>query len=315
MGRGAAETILHGIVAALAVMVILGVGRIRASETRLAFWLLAMGCPVIFTPLCWLLFPARAGEDFRDGWSLFSGNHLSLLTWHGVRAGSASAFVLMLAGSLLYLRDLVPFVLDVVRGRTGKRDLAAIPEALAAAVARASAALATTAPRLAVLSTRHPVLICRGLRRPLIVTSTGLLELLAPDELAAAIAHEISHANRRDPLLGWGLMLVRGLFFFNPSVQLCARAAVHEIERRADLAAARAVASPGPVARSLRKLAGAGHDRPRPAHGRAWHGFRLAAIEDRCRALEGEGEAKPAPCWTLAATAIGLGVILFFTVA
>jgi len=80
MGRGAAETILHGLVAALAVMVILGAGRIRACETRLRYWLLATGCPVLLTPLYWLILPVRVGEDFRDEWSLFSGSHFSLLT-------------------------------------------------------------------------------------------------------------------------------------------------------------------------------------------------------------------------------------------
>jgi Zn-dependent protease with chaperone function len=313
MGRAASETILHGLVAAAAVMFILNAGRIRAPVARLRYWLLAMACPAVVTPLFWLIFPGRTGEPFRDQWSLLSGSHFSMVSWHGVRAGAASALVFAIAGSLLYLRDLVPFAVDVSRARARRRKLAPVPETLSRSVARAATALGTAPARTVVIASQHPTLICRGLRRPVIVTSTGLLDLLAPDELDAAIAHEMCHARWRDPLAGWVLMIVRGIFFFNPSVQLCARAAAHEIERRADQGAASTASGPASVARSLGKLAGGGNHPP--AGSGAWHGFRLAAIEHRRFTLLDESAANPPPRWTLAATAIGLGVILFFTVA
>jgi Zn-dependent protease with chaperone function len=139
--------------------------------------------------------------------------------------------------------------------------------------------------------------------------------MLEPDELDAAIAHEMAHAKHRDPVLGWGLMLVRGLCFFNPAVQLAARAAVMEVERRADQSAARVVGSTQSLVNSLRKLSGSASA---PTHrARTWHGFRLAAIEERCQALLREAEAAPNGLsrWILPTTVIGLGVILFLTVA
>lgn len=313
MGRRAAETILHGIVAALVVMVLLRAGRIRAPETRLRFWLLAMGLPLGGTPLFWLLAPWRVGERFRDDWALFSASHLSPWACHGVEVASAVALLLALAGAALFLRDVIPFVLDFARGRARHQAVTAPSPALASAAQRAAAAVGIAVPRLTVLVSKHPILICRGLREPFIVASTGLCEMLAPDELEAAIAHEMVHARHRDPALGWGLMLVRGLCFFNPAVQLAARAAVVEIERRADQSAARIVASREAVVRSLRKLSG-GDSAPAP---RTWHGFRLAAIEERCQALLREPPitpAAPSP-WILATSAIGLGVILFLSVA
>ena len=139
--------------------------------------------------------------------------------------------------------------------------------------------------------------------------------MLTPDELEAAVAHEMAHAKHRDPVLGWGLMLVRGLCFFSPAVQLAARAAVAEVERRADQSAARVAGSAEPVVASLRKLSGSARI---PAYSaRTWHGFRLAAIEERCQALLRARPADPAELspWILPTTAIGLGVILFLTVA
>ena len=312
MGRRAAETVLHGIVAALVVMVLLRAGRIRAPEIRLRFWLLAMGLPLFGTPLLWLFAPWRTGERFRDEWALFSASHLSPWAFHGVELATATAWLLACAGAALFLRDVIPFVLDFSRGRTTHQAVTTPPPALASAAERAAAALGVAVPRLVVLTSRHPILICRGLRRPFVVASTGLCATLAPDELEAAVAHEMAHAKHRDPALGWGLMLVRGLCFFNPAVQLGARAAVTDIEARADHSAARIVGGAEAVARSLCKLSGIDSARAP----RTWHGFRLAAIEERCQALLDPGRvAAPPSHWILPATAIGLGVILFLTVA
>jgi Zn-dependent protease with chaperone function len=315
MGRAAAESILHGLVAALTIVAILGAGRIRDPQSRLHFWWLALACPVLLTPGYRWLVPARLDEGFRDGWALFSGDRLAPFAWHGIDVGTAGALGLAVAGLLLYLRDLLPFLLELRRSRVRNRVPATVPELLAQAGAKAAAVLHTPVPRLRVFASPHPILSCRGLRRPLIVASTALLERLTLDELDAAITHEVAHAKHRDPALGWGLMLVRGLFCFNPAVQLCARAAAHELERRADQTAAMAVGGPEPVARSLRKLAGEQGDATRESRLPAWHGFRLAAIAERCQALLDRQPTAPAPRFILAATAIGLGVILFLTVA
>jgi Zn-dependent protease with chaperone function len=317
MGRRAAECILHGIVAAIVVMVLLRVQRIRAPEARLRFWLLAAGLPLVGTPLLWLLAPWRLGERFRDDWALFSASHLSPWAWHGVAFANAVAWLSALAGAALFLRDVIPFVLDFLGGRGARHALSTPPAALAAAAERSAAALSVAVPRLTVLPSKHPILICRGLRRPVIVASTGLCDLLAPRELEAAIAHEMAHAKHRDPLLGWGLMLVRGLCFFNPAVQLAARAAVLEIERRADQAAARLLGNEEDVVASLRKLSGIDGAAAHTARTHPWHGFRLAAIEERCQALlrEWQGEPPRLSPWILPTTTIGLGVILFLTVA
>ena len=318
MGRKAAECILHGIVAAIVVMMLLRAQRIRAPQDRLRFWLLSMGLPLGGTPLFWLLAPWRLGDPFRDEWALFSASHLSPLAWHGVALPTAAAWLLALAGAALFLRDGIPFAVDFLRDRATRQAVTTPVPALTSAAARAAAALGMAVPRLTVLVSKHPILICRGLRRPCIVASTGLCEMLAPDELVASIAHEMAHARHRDPVLGWGLMLVRGLCFFNPAVQLAARAAVVEIERRADQSAARMVGSSEAVVNSLRKLSGI-HDctPPLPARAPTWHGFRLAAIEDRCQALLRDEPVAPAALarWILPTTAIGLGVILFLTVA
>jgi len=318
MGRRAAETIVHGIVAAIVVMVLLRVQRIHSPQDRIRFWALAMGMPIAGTPLLWVLAPWRLDDGFRDGWALVSGSHLGADVGHVTGPLGTLMVLLGLAGTALFLRDAIPFVLEFVTSRPAHRTGAPPSAALSAAAERAAAALAMETPRLSVLASKHPILMCRGLRKPFIVVSTGLCDLLTPRELEASIAHEMSHAQHRDPVLGWALLVARGLCFFNPAVQLAARAAVLEIERRADQSAARMVGSTRDVVGSLRKISGA-HGAPGHTAGsaaRTWQGFRMAAIELRCQTLVRHEESPPANLspWILPTTAIGLGAILFLTV-
>jgi len=319
MGRRAAETIVHGIVAAFVVMVLLRVQRIHSPQDRIRFWLLAMGLPLAGTPLLWVLAPWRLDEGFRDGWALVSGSHLGANTGHVLGPLGALMALLVLAGTALFLRDAIPFVLEFITSRPAHQTSATPSKVLSAAADRAAVALGMETPRLSVLVSKHPILMCRGLRKPFIVVSTGLCEMLSPGELRASIAHEMSHAKHRDPVLGWALLVARGLCFFNPAVQLAARAAVLEIERRADQSAARMVGSTRDVVDSLRKISGAHGVSGHTAGGakRMWQGFRMAAIEMRCQTLLRHEEASSAnlPPWILPTTAIGLGVILFLTVA
>lgn len=51
-----------------------------------------------------------------------------------------------------------------------------------------------------VVPNARPLAFCGGLLRPRVYVSTGALERLGEDELAAVVAHEAHHATRRDPL-------------------------------------------------------------------------------------------------------------------
>jgi hypothetical protein len=54
--------------------------------------------------------------------------------------------------------------------------------------------------RVLVVPNPRPLAFCAGLLRPRVYVSTGALERLGEDELAAVVAHEAHHASRRDPL-------------------------------------------------------------------------------------------------------------------
>jgi Zn-dependent protease with chaperone function len=308
MVRQAAEIALHGVVATCVVALIIQWQASRAPAARLRLWLLALLAPVLLSPIYRLLGSARTADGFRDDWALLSGTHWSPLAWHDVSAGAWCFLLATVFGALLFLRDLVPFVVEAVRNQP--RPSAEAPPGLVAAAARAGEAMGMPAPRLRFDDARAPNLSCRGWRRPVLVASQGLVDLLDADELAAALAHEMSHARRRDTALGFVVMLVRAGFFFSPGLQIAARVLVQEMESEADHAAAQAMGEPGVVVRSLRKLAGSDDQ-----EATVWHRLQTSAIERRCRLLLDERRLIPASRPALLVTAAGLALLLFFTVA
>lgn len=65
-----------------------------------------------------------------------------------------------------------------------------------------------------VIDDPRPQAFCAGLLRPRVYVTTGAVEILDPEALAAVLLHERHHARRRDPLrLAAGRVLARALFF------------------------------------------------------------------------------------------------------
>jgi len=308
MVKQAAEIAVHGVVATCVVALIIQLQPSRAPAARLWLWLLALLAPVTLSPIYGLLWPARREDGFRDEWALLSGTHGSNLAWHGVSVGAACWSIAAVLGALLFLRDLLPFAVDVVR-KQAVRAVEVPPHVLSASV-RAAEAMGMERPRLRFDDAAAPNLSCRGWRRPILIVSRGLVELLDGDELAAALAHEMCHAKRRDTALGFAVMLVRAAFFFSPGLQIAARALVQDLECQADHAAAHAMGDPVVVVRSLRKLVGS-HDR----HMTIWHRLQTSVLERRCRLLLDDRRLTPVSRAALLVTAAGLALLLFFTVA
>lgn len=81
---------------------------------------------------------------------------------------------------------------------------------------------------------RRGVLCTVGVLRPSIVISSELLETLDPDEMTAALAHEIAHIVRNDNVLGTAAGIVRWLTFFSPVSHFAMNVYLNEREKAAD---------------------------------------------------------------------------------
>jgi Zn-dependent protease with chaperone function len=322
----AGQAILHAAVAALVIEALLRLWRVEEPGERLAMRGIAMAAPVLLTTLYLTLAPWRAAPWFIEHWSLFAGASWNQFRPGGIGLASAASLALALLGTALYLRDAVPFVADRLV-RTSPDD--GLPPSHPACV-RVGHALGTLEAAgldrpsaVTVVDLQAPVLLCTGVDRTAIVVSTGTLDRLDDDALEAALAHELAHLARRDPLAGWWLMAARTLQFFNPVVQVVARQAVQDLERRADIAVV-AQGRSGGLADAVHRLSQAADvhsDLSLPSESghpaaRVLASAHRRALDARCQFLiEGLVPARPPRRgWRVGLTGAALAALLFFVV-
>jgi Zn-dependent protease with chaperone function len=309
-----AQSIVHGFVVAVAVEALIRLWRVGSPGERLALRLLAVVEPLVLSPVLVLACPLRADEEFRTRFALFTARH-----WEDVRLLGMPLFHVWLAAAIA--AGLALLLMDVRSLLPRRRRVAAPdrppPASLVRAVAGVAAAMGVRPPRLRFVEHDQPLLFCSGARRPGVVVSRGTLALLDPEELEAALAHEIAHVRRRDPAVSWALMTARALLFFNPAAQVVARAMARDAETRADDLAG-SVRDRVALASALLKLYRATHReaaaavrRTLPLAGALAEPFRRARtldVERRCRRLLGPEEAprssRAAPRVALAAAAL-----------
>ncbi len=316
------QSILHAVVAAVFVEALLRAWRIEDGAWRLRFRLLALTAPILWLPALWVIAPVRRSPVFVAHWALFAGERWNQLRPGGTGLGDLLLLVACGAGSALFLRDALPPLIDALRGAT--RPPASGPwhsttAGLRGLVAARSFALAIPPPDVRVVDTPVPVLLCEGARDPALVVSAAAIERLGPDELDAAITHELAHAKHRDPAWGYFLIAVRAVLFFNPAAQWIARAMVDDIERRADQTAAAATGHPEGLARAIERLSEAGHPPPIDGHAsfeRVFWRVRQEGLARRCARLRqapGPGRVRTSHA-LLAAAALGIFGLVFFVV-
>lgn len=142
-------------------------------------------------------------------------------SWH-IAPGSRAHVVSLLGQRLSYPVANVGAIIVTLLALLGLLMAGAAARCLFAELAadrrfrRALEARSATPPRGAwgVILDEEPQAFCAGLLHPRVYVSTGALELLDEQALAAVIAHERHHVLRRDPLrLACGRALLAGLFF------------------------------------------------------------------------------------------------------
>ncbi len=248
--------------------------------------------------------------------------------WAQVGVGGVSLFsiwsaVLAVGGVLLLLLDLVPLLSEWAKDRRANEpEPAAVPLRLSEMLTSLCSRMTLPTLPLRVLPRATPALFCVGIRQPTLCISEGALAALDDEELRMALAHELSHVTMRDPLIGWILLVTRGIMFFNPVFQIVARLLAREMEWRADDHAVAAEGNGLALSGALLKLYRLPrHGRPArlawlPALHDALAHLESEAVARRCRRLI-DGPPSPAPGFVgtrLALTAGALLGLLFFVV-
>lgn len=137
---------------------------------------------------------------------------------------------------------------------------------------------------LPVLITSVPGICCAaGIVNPSILISRDFCRSLDPEELKAALAHEMAHVMRKDTRVGLASALFRALTFFSPAAYVGIRLYREEREKAADDLAVRITKNPLALASAIVKVAQAGGRGPAYAANAA--GDTVAAITGRVQRL------------------------------
>ena len=157
--------------------------RVRAA---FAFALAPIAIPLALLALC--LAPGVASLlGLHEDHCLQHAEHVHLCLAHPTRALDAPLVAVL---GFLCVGVAAAGGRGAVRLARWRRDLAALP----------AVAVEPLADDVRVVRSERPLSVTLGLLRPQIWVSTGLVEVLAPQELEAVLAHERCHARRRDSL-------------------------------------------------------------------------------------------------------------------
>jgi Zn-dependent protease with chaperone function len=314
----AAEVLVHGLVAATAVQLVIRRLPVTQPSLRLHYRLLALALPLAAAPLLLALAPFRRDDWFTD-LALFSSSRWQRIDVLGIGLRDAGLVLFAALGLLLLLPDVLRLFVH------WRRDLGAVRHHVAAddpvavrlrdEVAAIAADMGVSPPRLLVFDTPAAVLHCRGAWRPTVVAARGIVDRLEPDQLRAAIAHELAHVRRGDVLHSWTLLALRAAQWFNPVAQIIGRRAVQEMEWEADRVAATVTERPLAIARALVTSVRGRDTEFLGLLGRS----RISAVEERCHrlvSLHRDPPDVPGPhAWREPIiAAMGLAVLLFFVI-
>ncbi len=310
----AGGSILQAAVALAVAAVLARAWNLRNPDQRLPYHLLILAVPLVVHPALFLLAPFRRSPWFQDRLGL-----LTLASWDRLQIGGLPLPRILVplaaaTGLFLFLRDLVSAVATRLPvAEQGALMEAGAAEKVAAAAAAVACDMRLPKPDLLLLDDAEPQILCRGMRRPRLVVSRGAVERLSPEELRAALAHELAHQEQGDLRTGWLLLALRALLFFNPVAQGIGRQALQDFEHRADDRAAEVTGDPLVVASALVHLA-----RAEASHFPASSSSRgdFLHIEARGRRLleHGVGSRVSLPGPRLVVTAVSVALLSFFIV-
>jgi hypothetical protein len=156
--------------------------------------------------------------------------------------------LIVVAGAALLLMILTASVRAWLAASGAARRLARLGAAPAASLVTAAATLDIHSAIC--VDSDDRTALCAGVLHPRIFVGRGLVDALTDQELLAVIAHEASHARRRDPLRRAFCSALAEVLFFIPLVQWWAARDRIRSELIADAAAVRACGR-GPLARAL----------------------------------------------------------------
>ncbi len=321
IGMYVTQAFCHSIVASVISDQALRAWSVSDPGTRQRFRLIVVLIPVFSFPLFQIFSPGRSSLEFRLG-SLFDSNRwIYFEVWEGAPLGLLFLAVLVVTSLIFVLQEMLPILLNAWQARGAEHEgRLREPDPF---LESSAGKLSISPPDVVVIDDDDPVIYSSTGRKPSIIVSEGLLEALPPEQLQAALAHELGHiARSRKPVLVL-VFVFRTLLFFNPVSLVEFRRTVRNEEKICDDIAVSLTNRPHALAEALKKFFPA----PVPAaadpgrHGLLKTGQPLEEyshamqLAGRIARLEGAGPKQAGRHYALfAATVLIIALINYFVV-
>lgn len=251
-GLYATQAFFHSLVASAVVEISIRNWKIRDPAVRQRFFLIAIVFPIFSFPLYQALNPARNSVYFRLGALFDSGRWQSVELPGRIPLGWGLVLVFLVTSFVFVFQELLPIVRHAFE--SGSSDLDAVKAGGDSAIAKAMEPLPVEKPDAYVFEDDEFVIFSSTGKEGSIYLSSALIEVLDPDELQAALAHEVAHVIRsRRPFLV-AVFFLRAILFFNPITLVEFRRSVQEDEKACDDLAVHFTKKPLALADTLRKL-------------------------------------------------------------
>jgi len=246
------QSFFHALIAAILADRAVEVWKITNPLVIQRFRLIVILCAIFSFPVYQAINAQRGTLAFRLGALFDSSRWLQLELPGHIPLGMLFLALLALVSLLFLIQEVIPVVRHILeskeeiqKGLVGDYELAG---------GTAMDLLQGEKPPVHVIDDDDAVIFSTTGRDPAIYLSRGLIAMLDPEEMKAAIAHELAHIERnRRPLLNV-VFLLRVLMFFNPVVLLEFRKAVQDEEKICDDRAVSLTGDPCALAGTLRKI-------------------------------------------------------------
>lgn len=169
--------------------------------------------------------------------------------------------VLIITTAIFLFQEMIPVLKHTLESKKPESEIKKADDN--PKVSQAIDHLPVRKPSIFIISDDDFVLFSTTGRNASIFISTALIEAFSPEQLRAAIAHEIAHVERSKRPRLLIIFLLRALMFFNPIALIEFRRIVQEEEKICDDMAVSMTQKPDALVESLRKLYSSAEDEHR----------------------------------------------------
>lgn len=229
------QSVIHSIIALLIIERSLEIWEVDAPLMRFRYRLSVIVLPIFMFPIFQLINPDRGSFYFREDIAIFNSlGWLELKLWGSVPVGIILfSLVIAVTSTLVFFQEIMPIIKDLRKKKySPQMHEAEGIQGIVTELLKDKKMLPP--PSVRIISDEDPVIFTVGAKRPAILLSEPLIEMLDEKQLRVAIAHEIAHIIRRSNMTTLFTFIARLVMFYNPVSLLVFRRILQDDEQVCD---------------------------------------------------------------------------------